>query len=454
MHDLVHDLARSVASDKCSIVDPSSSNETLSQNSRYASFICDEKSQSASLLSLHDAKKLRTLYIHKHILFIQNVNEVLHVISSNVNLLRALHLKYCPLKTLPDSFKKLKHLRYLDHSRILLDSFPPCISTLHSLKTLNLSQTNIESIPDSIGNLCNLSTLDLGYCSHLSSLPESICALSNLHPLTLTNCYLIQQLPQNICNINRLVHLNIHKTQLTFLPRRLGKLSQLRTLPIFICGGKTDCSLAELSSLKLEGELQIKALQRVTSVDEVKVAHLNEMCGIRILNLIYQAKDVLQNLQSHNNLKELEIQCHVGRSFLQWILSLSNLARLTQRCCKCEKLSALGQLPQLEYLHFIELPLIKQLSPYMYMTEVVATSLLSFVSDQLESKAHSEFALLTGAEEELRKLERTLSTIQHVLEDAETKQVKDRALRSWLKKLKDLAYDADDVCHLHSRSEL
>ncbi|KAK8959941.1 hypothetical protein KSP40_PGU011607 [Platanthera guangdongensis] len=236
--------------------------------------------------------------MHKYILFIQNVNEVLHVISSNVNLLRVLHLQYCLLKTLPDSFKKLKHLRYLDLSR-----------TLH-----------IESILDSIGNLCNLSTLDLGYCSHLSSLPESIFALSNLHTLTLTNCYLIQQLPQNICNINRLVHLNIHKTQLTCLPRRLGKLSQLRTLLIFICGGKTDCSLTELSSLKLEGVLQIKALQRVTTVDEVKAAHLNEMCGIRVLSLcwqfipkfncftIYQAKDVLQNLQPHNNLKELEIQ--------------------------------------------------------------------------------------------------------------------------------------------------
>ncbi|KAK8928221.1 putative disease resistance protein RGA3 [Platanthera zijinensis] len=197
------------------------------------------------------------LYMHK----------ALHVISSNVTLVRALHLKSCPLRSLPDSFKKLKHLRYLDLSSTDLDSFPPCISTLQNLKTLNLSQTNIKSIPDSIGNLCNLSTLDLGYCSHRSSLPESICALSNLHTLTLKYCrdYFFHKLPQNICNVNRLVHLDIHGTQLTCLPRRLGKLSQLRTLPIFICGEEEGCSLAELGSLKLEGELQIKALQRVTS---------------------------------------------------------------------------------------------------------------------------------------------------------------------------------------------
>ncbi|KAK8960117.1 putative disease resistance protein [Platanthera guangdongensis] len=110
MHDLVHDLVRSVASDECSIVDPSSSNKTLPQNSRYPSFIFNKKPISVALQSLHDAKKLRTLYLETDIFTIGN-NEVLHVISSNVNLLIALHLKNYPLKTLPDSFKKLKHLR-------------------------------------------------------------------------------------------------------------------------------------------------------------------------------------------------------------------------------------------------------------------------------------------------------------------------------------------------------
>ncbi|KAK8960193.1 putative disease resistance protein RGA4 [Platanthera guangdongensis] len=62
--------------------------------------------------------------------------------------------------------------------------------------------------------------------------------------------------------------------------------------------------------------------------------------------------------------------------------------------------------------------------------EVVATSLLTFLSNQLASEALSEFALLTGADKELKKLEKTLSTIQDVLEDAESRQVKDRALTS------------------------
>lgn len=46
---------------------------------------------------------------------------------------------------------------------------------------------------------------------------------------------------------------------------------------------------------------------------------------------------------------------------------------------------------------------------------------------------------------ELDNLERTLSTIQTVLRDAEEKQWKSEAVKNWLRILKDGAYDADDV---------
>ena len=50
-----------------------------------------------------------------------------------------------------------------------------------------------------------------------------------------------------------------------------------------------------------------------------------------------------------------------------------------------------------------------------------------------------------GAKEELEKLESTLSTIAAVLDDAEERQVKDKAVRNWLTKLKDVVFAADDV---------
>ncbi|KAK8959402.1 hypothetical protein KSP40_PGU004101 [Platanthera guangdongensis] len=173
MHDLVHDLARSVASDECLIVDPSSSNKNLSRNSRYASFIMEPLS--TILQSLNDAKKLRTLYMFVHAEENKDeqkrVNEVLHVISSNVNLLRALRIGINPLTPiLPDSFKKLKHLRYLDLSNTQLNSFPPAEGAeLEDMTELeewcNVGEEQFLPCVD------RLSLLD---CSKLKELPSDI----------------------------------------------------------------------------------------------------------------------------------------------------------------------------------------------------------------------------------------------------------------------------------------
>ncbi|XP_026459965.1 putative disease resistance protein RGA4 [Papaver somniferum] len=50
-----------------------------------------------------------------------------------------------------------------------------------------------------------------------------------------------------------------------------------------------------------------------------------------------------------------------------------------------------------------------------------------------------------GVKDELDKLQRTLEMILVVIADAERKQVRDEAVRLWLRRLKDVAYDADDV---------
>uniref|UniRef100_A0A452ZEF0 Rx N-terminal domain-containing protein n=1 Tax=Aegilops tauschii subsp. strangulata TaxID=200361 RepID=A0A452ZEF0_AEGTS len=47
--------------------------------------------------------------------------------------------------------------------------------------------------------------------------------------------------------------------------------------------------------------------------------------------------------------------------------------------------------------------------------------------------------------EELEKLSSSLSTIQAHVEDAEERQLKDEAARDWLAKLKDIAYEMDDL---------
>jgi signal recognition particle GTPase len=50
-----------------------------------------------------------------------------------------------------------------------------------------------------------------------------------------------------------------------------------------------------------------------------------------------------------------------------------------------------------------------------------------------------------GVKKQVDKLKSNLLDIQSVLEDADRKQVKDKAVRDWVDKLKDVCYDMDDV---------
>ncbi|XP_020087036.1 putative disease resistance protein RGA3 [Ananas comosus] len=79
------------------------------------------------------------------------------------------------------------------------------------------------------------------------------------------------------------------------------------------------------------------------------------------------------------------------------------------------------------------------------MTDVVASGILSSLLDRLPNQIVDEFGWLRDIGAELKKLEGTLSIIRDVLEDAEERQVQEKALRGWLRRLKDVAYDIDDL---------
>ncbi|EYU41269.1 hypothetical protein MIMGU_mgv1a022367mg [Erythranthe guttata] len=75
----------------------------------------------------------------------------------------------------------------------------------------------------------------------------------------------------------------------------------------------------------------------------------------------------------------------------------------------------------------------------------MAESFLQIILEKLSSLIHDKFVSITGMAKEMKKLSRTLATIQVVLEDAEMKQLKNRAIREWLVKLNDIAYEIDDI---------
>ncbi|KAL6139552.1 hypothetical protein ACLB2K_057856 [Fragaria x ananassa] len=77
----------------------------------------------------------------------------------------------------------------------------------------------------------------------------------------------------------------------------------------------------------------------------------------------------------------------------------------------------------------------------MEFAAIIAENVLG----RLASHASQEVSLAWGAQLELTKLTKTLSTINLVLQDAEKKQVKNLLIAHWLGKLKDVCYDVDDV---------
>ncbi|KAI4353299.1 hypothetical protein L6164_002258 [Bauhinia variegata] len=75
----------------------------------------------------------------------------------------------------------------------------------------------------------------------------------------------------------------------------------------------------------------------------------------------------------------------------------------------------------------------------------MAEALLEVLLGNLNSLIQKEFGLFFGFKKEKKKLSSILTTICAVLEDAEEKQLSDRAIRDWLHKLKDAAHHLDDV---------
>ncbi|XXG50861.1 hypothetical protein AAC387_Pa02g4768 [Persea americana] len=75
----------------------------------------------------------------------------------------------------------------------------------------------------------------------------------------------------------------------------------------------------------------------------------------------------------------------------------------------------------------------------------MADALVSVVVEGLRAIAKDEVGLLVGVKKELRKLSSSFTAIQAGLEDAENQQVTKKAVRDWLGKRKDVAYEMEDM---------
>ncbi|XXG41230.1 hypothetical protein AAC387_Pa01g1740 [Persea americana] len=184
----------------------------------------------------------------------------------------------------------------------------------------------VSRLPKSITRLYNLQTLDLTYCSKLVEVPSDFSNLVNLRKIISYGCS--ASIPFG----------GLKSFQEHFkVGREIGyRVNELRDM------------------IHLRGSLRISELENVGSVEEAKEAELKNKQKISHLTLEWESHDVdsrlegieeevLNALQPHTNLKELNIRGYCGVRFATWLWdsSFSKLVSISLDTCKCHSL-ALG----------------------------------------------------------------------------------------------------------------
>lgn len=323
MHDLIHDLAKSVAGPECKLVDLNG--ENIDAKIRHVS--CPFSMNSSfieTLKSQAKAEKIRTFLLTFGECCSGSIDEsMLDTLISRFKSLRALDLHGLEIKTVPNSIENLIHLRYLD------------LSWNKSIKILPISITKLRS----------LQTLKLKGCEKLKELPKDIKELVSLKHLDNGGCY-----------------------GLSHMPSGLGQMTCFQTLQLFVMSKDLPPISGHIGELKelnllnnLRGTIEIAHLERLINANsESKAANLR---GKRHLERLILRWDATDNLNAHNdemsldglqpnqNLKYLTVYGYGGVIFSSWLSSLTNLVNLMlHKCNRCQHLPQLSQLSSLKHL--------------------------------------------------------------------------------------------------------
>ena len=336
MHDLIHDLAQYVSGKFCSSLDDEKKSP-ISEQTRHSSYImAREYELSKKFDPFYEAHNLRTflpVFIHPPVSNIYLSEKISNHLIPTLKCLRVLSLAEYLITKLPDSIGTLKHLRYLD-----------------------LSSTSIARLPESVTDLLNLQTLMLSNCRALTHLPAEMGKLINLR------------------------HLDVTNTNLKEMPVGMKGLKHLRTLTDFVIGEDSGAKIKELRDMShLGGRLCISKLQNVVDAMDVLDANLK---GKELLDELEMQWDdnasgrdlqketsVLEELQPHNDLKQLIIYGYCGENFPNWLCkhSFTNMVSLhLHNCINCSSLPSLGQVGSLKNLSIKSIHRVQRLGDEFY----------------------------------------------------------------------------------------
>ncbi|PWA34989.1 NBS-LRR resistance-like protein [Artemisia annua] len=352
MHDLMHDLATSVAGKFFFRLEKEMGKDVWKlalDKLRHMSFVCEEFEPYKKFMVFKEAKCLRTfLSVGAKDWWQTNYlsNKVLVDLLPQLPMIRVISLSGYEISEVPESIGSLKHLRYL-----------------------NLSETKITNLPETVCDLCNLETLILFGCSELTKLPNSFLKLKNLRHLDITGT-----------------------PQLKDMPLGIGELRSLQTLSKVIIGGGNDFSITQLKNFEnLHGKVSIEGLEKVKYATEAREADLSQK-RLTEFEVEWSAEsdasredttenDVLEALKPYNDcLKRLAIVNYLGLEFPRWVGDPS-FRQLTcvsiSGCKKCTSLPPLGQLRSLKELSIQDMGDVKVVGSEFFGTGLAFPSLES-----------------------------------------------------------------------------
>nr|XP_015886907.3 putative disease resistance RPP13-like protein 1 [Ziziphus jujuba var. spinosa]XP_024931701.2 putative disease resistance RPP13-like protein 1 [Ziziphus jujuba var. spinosa]XP_024931702.2 putative disease resistance RPP13-like protein 1 [Ziziphus jujuba var. spinosa]XP_024931703.2 putative disease resistance RPP13-like protein 1 [Ziziphus jujuba var. spinosa]XP_048333707.1 putative disease resistance RPP13-like protein 1 [Ziziphus jujuba var. spinosa] len=446
MHDLVYDLAKCVSGESYFSLHDNVSEVSSKQSTRHLSYLQYKSDYIKNLEDFCDTKTLRTLLFRKltwpfvekdltHLLEQLPSMRYLRVLdvgggvsmqegplmtkllnsTANLKLLRYLKFDHAGINEIPDSICTLYNLQTLILRERGLTRLPDSIGNLKQLIYLDLGRSSIGKIPDSIGNLKHLRYLDLSHSS-IEEIPDTVCNLHELQTMKLYSCYNLKRLPNSITTLINLRHLNISHdenffrlmfcgTGLREMPPQMCKLKNLQTLPVFVVGKDSGSNIKELGELQhLQGpDLLIKGLENVINEEDASGAKLEDKKHITRLGLLWTgdsddsqpAREVLDRLQPHTNLKELYIRSYGGTSFPPWVGHHSFFCIRSVRlsdCKNCCWLPALGQLPSLESLFISGFNMLEKIGNEFYSDSDGSASSSSSITKPFKSLKNLKFS--------------------------------------------------------------
>ncbi|XP_023891714.2 disease resistance protein RGA2-like [Quercus suber] len=312
MHDIVHDLAISIAKGECSVVTKTS---TLAAKFCHLSILESGQEVTTQLKRL---SKVQTI-----IFKIEQPLSILKACISRFKYLRVLDLSKSSFEVLPNSIGSLKHLRYLDLTEnCRIKQLPDSICKLHSLQTLVLGGcSNLERLPKGIRDIISLRFLVVTI-KHTYLSKKAIGCLDSLRFLSISYCENLKCLFEGTkgCLTNLRTLFVVECPSLTTLSLSIKHLTALETLAIINC--------KELSLMEMEGE----------DNQDLKLS-LQKL----IIGGLPRLEVLPQWLQgSANTLQLLWIQeCENLKALPEWLPRLKSLHRLA--IGKCPKLSSLPE---------------------------------------------------------------------------------------------------------------